>query len=487
MKAIYRFMAVVLALALVFSLGSVALADEGGELNGTSSVISPAPEEGALPLTVQLNGQMVNFPDAVPEMRDDRTMVPVRAIAEAMGCEVGFDNDVVTIKNSETAISFMIGSADYTVKNGEDVQSLKMDTVPYISSLDRTYVPVRFFAEAMGMTVAWDESANMAVIYDSEALAANIDKNFTVFNSWMSEQPETDLNAAIQAAAEYSVGIAILGDEKIEIGINGALEMAYQGQNYSIKASYDMSDLAGLIVTGATEEEAAAAKAAMEEMLSNIVIDIIYDGQKDIIYMHSVQLASILSSYVGFDINPDAWFSFEGIMGMLYGDGMASIIESASDIDSVGDMVVYFAELGNASEIVANTAYVASIADEIIGDDQWVKSGSRYTASFNAKTAGEDSLLKQFFEGSEMSELNGKIVLNGSAVELSFEIADANSSVELNVEADETTAVMSMLMKIDGVEISMDMDMTQTVGGEAPVVTLPEGAVVVPLNNLLVA
>ena len=86
-----------------------------------------------------------------------------------------------------------------------------------------------------------------------------------------------------------------------------------------------------------------------------------------------------------------------------------------------------------------------------------------------------------------MSELNGKIVLNGSAVELSFEIADANSSVELNVEADETTAVMSMLMKIDGVEISMDMDMTQTVGGEAPVVTLPEGAVVVPLNNLLVA
>ena len=44
MKAIYRFMAIVLALALVFSLGSVALADEGGEVNDTASVISPAPE-----------------------------------------------------------------------------------------------------------------------------------------------------------------------------------------------------------------------------------------------------------------------------------------------------------------------------------------------------------------------------------------------------------------------------------------------------------
>ena len=39
-------------------------------------------------VSVQLNGKAIVFPDAQPESRNDRTMVPVRAIAEAFSADV---------------------------------------------------------------------------------------------------------------------------------------------------------------------------------------------------------------------------------------------------------------------------------------------------------------------------------------------------------------------------------------------------------------
>lgn len=46
-----------------------------------------------------------------------------------------------------------------------------------------TFVPVRFFAQAFGLTVQWDEREQTAVLYDREALAAALDERFTVVNA----------------------------------------------------------------------------------------------------------------------------------------------------------------------------------------------------------------------------------------------------------------------------------------------------------------
>jgi len=99
-----------------------------------------------------INGQKKAI-DASPIIRSDRTFVPLRAVAEAFGAKVTFDdkNYVVKIELDGNTIAMPIGQKNYTV-NG---QTRAMDVAPYIvSGVDRTMIPVRFAAESMGFKVS---------------------------------------------------------------------------------------------------------------------------------------------------------------------------------------------------------------------------------------------------------------------------------------------------------------------------------------------
>ena len=87
--------------------------------------------------------------DAAPYVADSRTMVPIRVLTESFGAEVDFKDNVVTIVDGDTTIVMTIGETAYTVNDAK----ASMDVAPVIGSGDRTYVPVRFVAEALGYEV----------------------------------------------------------------------------------------------------------------------------------------------------------------------------------------------------------------------------------------------------------------------------------------------------------------------------------------------
>ena len=97
-----------------------------------------------------VNNQVVAMEDAAPYVANDRTYVPFRALGEALGAEVEWDNDArtVTYTLGKTEVVMTIGEKTYTV-NGEEKT---MDVAPEITN-DRTYVPVRFVGEALGFKV----------------------------------------------------------------------------------------------------------------------------------------------------------------------------------------------------------------------------------------------------------------------------------------------------------------------------------------------
>ena len=106
--------------------------------------------------------------DAAPYVDSNwRTMVPIRALAEAFDATVTYDNDdrTVTIEYNEQTIVMTVDESAYTI-NGEEAE---MDTEAVIKG-DRTYVPVRFAAEAMGfkVTALYDENSSTAsVVFQS--------------------------------------------------------------------------------------------------------------------------------------------------------------------------------------------------------------------------------------------------------------------------------------------------------------------------------
>ena len=104
-------------------------------------------------VSIDVNSRSVIFPDAQPFIDENgRTQIPVRAVAEAMGAKVDWDNDTntATVKKDGTTVTITIGDVNMSVGN----KTVTMDTSAQIID-ERTYIPVRFAGEALGMTVNW--------------------------------------------------------------------------------------------------------------------------------------------------------------------------------------------------------------------------------------------------------------------------------------------------------------------------------------------
>ncbi|MBP7732644.1 MAG: PQQ-binding-like beta-propeller repeat protein [Caldisericia bacterium] len=91
--------------------------------------------------------------DAPPKIMGGRTMVPLRFISEAFGCNIEWDakEQRIGIVRYDISVNLWIGK-DYVEVNG---QKLKIDSPPIIVA-GRTMVPLRFIAEPFGAKVEWN-------------------------------------------------------------------------------------------------------------------------------------------------------------------------------------------------------------------------------------------------------------------------------------------------------------------------------------------
>lgn len=125
-------------------------------------------DDGAV--KVVYGGGKIEF-DAQPEISNGRTMVPVRIITEALGFEVTFNETpegvrTVDLSKSGAAVRLTIGKEEIVrVEANGSEKAKQIDVAPYIKE-DRTYVPVRFFAEELGLDVQWDNATRTVILRD---------------------------------------------------------------------------------------------------------------------------------------------------------------------------------------------------------------------------------------------------------------------------------------------------------------------------------
>lgn len=99
--------------------------------------------------------------DVAPIIKDDRTMLPARFVAENLGADVKWDNDArkVTITKDDISIIITIDSQTAIV-NGK---AIVLDSPAFIEN-DRTYTPLRFIAEKLGADVEWNNETQEVTI-----------------------------------------------------------------------------------------------------------------------------------------------------------------------------------------------------------------------------------------------------------------------------------------------------------------------------------
>jgi hypothetical protein len=96
--------------------------------------------------------------DSMPILQNNRTFVPIRFVAEALGCNVtwggdieGGNRDEIIIKHNDVEVNLFIGDTSYYINGAHNM----MDVEPFLDENNRTLVPIRFVAEALGANVVW--------------------------------------------------------------------------------------------------------------------------------------------------------------------------------------------------------------------------------------------------------------------------------------------------------------------------------------------
>ncbi len=96
-----------------------------------------------------------------PIVINGRTVVPIRAIVEAMGGKISWDGSTktVTIEANGNKVAMQINNKAFTV-NGENKE---LDVAPLVKD-GRTFVPLRFAAQNLGCQIEWIKSSKSIVI-----------------------------------------------------------------------------------------------------------------------------------------------------------------------------------------------------------------------------------------------------------------------------------------------------------------------------------
>ncbi len=123
--------------------------------------VNPVP--AAPEVSVFLDGGKINFADQAPVIVEGRTLVPLRAIFEALGAKVEWDGSTktVTATRDTDVIKLTIGDTKL-YKNGQ--VAYELDVPAQIMGGGFTMVPVRAISESFGCKVDWAAALRAVVI-----------------------------------------------------------------------------------------------------------------------------------------------------------------------------------------------------------------------------------------------------------------------------------------------------------------------------------
>ena len=92
---------------------------------------------------------------------DDRVLIPIRAVSEALGYDVAWTEDTGTIVISDdaNAVTLWLDYAFIAINGDISV----MDTATVIIG-ESTYIPIRYVAEAFELEVDWNENESKVTL-----------------------------------------------------------------------------------------------------------------------------------------------------------------------------------------------------------------------------------------------------------------------------------------------------------------------------------
>ncbi|NLK97862.1 stalk domain-containing protein [Defluviitalea saccharophila] len=226
------------------------------------SLVKIRPIAGNKDIRIYLNDQIVTS-DTSPYMENGRTFVPIRFVAEAIGIEQinwnGQNEEAILMKNGVT-ISLPIRQSYAMIDN----KSIKLDAPINIYN-GRTFVPLRFVAEAFNVDVQWQESTASVKLYTKDYKTLSIQTE--VKSASYSQEDLYWLSRLVHAEAEaesfegkLAVANCIINRKKSKDFPNTIKEVIFD-KNWGVQYTPTAN---GTIYNTPSEESVRAARMALE-------------------------------------------------------------------------------------------------------------------------------------------------------------------------------------------------------------------------------
>lgn len=437
------------------------------------------PAEG---VGVMWMGEFVQFPDAQPATVNDRTMVPVRALMERSGAAVDYQDSTVILKTAEEEIRFRAGETVATLVKAGETSAIQMDAVPYIDQ-GRTYVPLRFFSQALGYDVLWDDDYKTAIILDPAAVIAELDRNFQTVNRVFTAQAVTPTGNQ-RGDASFNGKLTVfdsMNGNKTATMSGSAQALVGEDGSTDYRYSADMGAVMDLLMTliPNAEDQMSPESAAILEQLRRTELEMIYNAAAGKYYLCFPALHAIEPEFPA-----DAWLvtelpNVDDTVSLLHGRSMGALLYAAAM--EYGGVTIYD-ELLEAGEELA----------KYMGDGCFtaVPGGRELTLDLKKLSEDTDSYMLEDLNSVGLKALDLKLRVNndGSAkitgkLRLDSGVFGVTGDMELNMNAGQSSGKLNFHIR-NLLELSLNLESSVRPSSLAPRTAPPTGAQIISAEDM---
>lgn len=431
---------------------------------------------------VLANDQYVTFTDAVPQIRDSRSYLPMATVFDQLGFKDIQWNDAqrsVTAAKDGVTVKLVIGSPSIALTKDGKTTTITTDVAPYIdAATSRTYVPFGLVADALGYKVGWDADQKAVIIDDVDAILADNQATYQHMDDYMAyaktfTQQDQKVTGSYSAVLDVDSEDAYIGPMNVDATLKGDYTMIQQGQS-AVQFKTGMTADAKIAINGQDVTQAILGDTGVKLPLS-LDVELRGDVTSGLFYVNMTGLSDLTG------IPDQTWYKMDlksmfdqmsDTTGMSYDTLMQ--LSAASADQGFQQTLADILKNAPVTSVNGTTADTLRQLNDMMADSSFKKSGSDYVS-----TMTEDGATVKF----TLNYSGNKVV--GYAVDMKADMDDMGS-MTMTVGMKDKTLNANMAFTVDDgegslVKLTMTMDGAYQATSQKPNTQPPAGAQIVDL------
>ncbi len=426
---------------------------------------------------VLANDQYVTFTDAVPQIRDSRSYLPMATVFDQLGFKDIQWNDAqrsVTASKDGVTVKLVIGSPSIALTKDGKTTTITTDVAPYIdAATSRTYVPFGLVADALGYKVGWDAGQKAVIIDDVDAILADNQATYQRMDEYMA-YAKTFTQQDQKVTGSYNAVLDVdIGPMNVDATLKGDYTMIQQGQS-AVQFKTGMTADAKIAINGQDVTQAILGDTGVKLPLS-LDVELRGDVTSGLFYVNMTGLSDLTG------IPDQTWYKMDlksmfdqmsDTTGMSYDTLMQ--LSAASADQGFQQTLADILKNAPVTSVNGTTADTLRQLNDMLADSSFKKSGSDYVS-----TMTEDGATVKF----TLNYSGNKVV--GYAVDMKADMDDMGS-MTMTVGMKDKTLNANMAFTVDDgegslVKLTMTMDGAYQATSQKPNTQPPAGAQIVDL------